>query len=176
MTVLAYLPQIDITSNGEINNALTGNKINPMITKIGKRPTINIPVDRQRSVQVWVSHLVALAFCPLIPEVSPVNQVVEHIDGNFDNLDYSNLRWVIGSYRYSSMDKTAKYLDLLREQQEAVDLVTGQGLLNDIQNANKGAMSFDTLPAGVRARMMESMKGDFPISNDIIEAEFTQID
>lgn len=175
MTILAYLPNVDISSNGEIKSTETGNVIKPMLTKTGKRPTINIPVDKHRSVQVWVSHLVALAHCPLIPEVAPTNQVVEHIDGNFDNVDYSNLRWVIGSYRYSSMDKTAKYLDLLKEQQEAVDLVNSQGLLNDIQNATKGAMSFESLPPNVRARMMESMKGNFPVSDDIIDAEFTEV-
>ena len=36
-------------------------------------------------------------------------------------------------------------------------------------------MSFDSLPPNVRARMMESMQGNLPVSDDIIDAEFTEV-
>jgi len=178
------LASYKIETNGVITNIETGKEVHPLHTRVGKRPTVGIRVminSHPQVLFVWVSHLVALIHLEKPEYEVNLNYAVEHIDGNVENVNSSNLRWVSGIYKNNAMNKTVEILNLLEEQAQAMQLVTGQG------------KKFEELPMNLREQMMKSLQGAVgtavnlssdeietvtlpePTDVDIVDGEFTEV-
>lgn len=88
-----------VNEKGEVRNDRTGRLKSPFLNKANKYFTVDL-YGGNKSQKVPVHRLVAEAFIPN-PEGKPT---VDHIDGNRQNNDVSNLRWATYSENNSRFD------------------------------------------------------------------------
>jgi phage-related protein len=108
MKPVPFMPWVSVARNGTAVDNSKGRVITPDLTRMGKYPTITLPVFNGTVLKMWLSHLVAVTHLVVPNDVHMRHLVVDYKDGNPENIDADNLFWVVGEYSAKSM-KIAAY-------------------------------------------------------------------
>ena len=126
-----------VSSKGDVHSVRLGKNLKHYIPKDGYH-RLNLSIDGKRK-QYQVHRLVALHFC----EGYDQGLVVDHEDGNKDNNEYTNLKWVTqrdnvinqitrGTHNVSRAQQVAKV-----KNQKAIIVISPQGNESEYSSTKK---------------------------------------